>query len=138
MRKEVLIAILVGALSGLAVAFGIWRANQALAPKVAPTPSPTPQEETVRQGLIVTEPESGVVVSQDRITVRGSATAGSTIVILTNLGEIILEARGDGIFEQEVELEGGANEIKVVAFDPQGNREEKTLTVVFSTEFPEQ
>lgn len=136
MRKEVLVAILIGALLGLVVAFGIWSANQALAPKVLPSPPPTPEERAVQQGLIVTEPESGAVVSRDRITVRGSASLSSTVVILTNLNEIIAEVASDGSFNQEVELEGGPNEIKVVAYDGEGNREEITLIVVYSTEFP--
>lgn len=136
MRKEVLVAIIIGGLLGLAVAFGIWRANKALAPKtqVEPFPSPVAQEE--KSELIVTSPESGSVVSENKVLVQGSATPNATIVILYNEGEIIVQADEAGSFEQEVELSGGANEIKVAAYDEQGNQKEKTITVVYSTEFP--
>lgn len=135
MRKEVLLAIVVGALLGLVVAFGIWRANQAFTPQENnSTPQPQVQEEQ-QEGLTITEPEDGVIVAEETITIKGRAAPLASIVILTNLNEIILQAGEDGNFEQEVELEGGANEITLIAYDNQGNKEEKTLTIVFSTEF---
>lgn len=136
MRKEVLVAITIGALLGLAVAFGIFRANQALTPKTQTLPSPVPQQEEQSSGLIVTSPENERVTSEDKVVLRGSTTPAATVVILYNLGEVIVEARADGTFEQEIELEGGANEIKVISIDDQGASQEQTITVVYSTEFP--
>lgn len=137
MRKEVLIAIVIGATLGLAVAFGIWQANRSLGPKPQTTPSPTPQVIEEKSELIVTSPEDGAVVSEDKVLVRGAASPNATIVILYNQGEIIAQAQADGSFEQELELSGGANELRVVAYDAEGNKEEKTIAVVYSTEFPE-
>lgn len=136
MRKEVLVAILVGAALGLVVAFGIWRANQAFAPQGTET---TPQpliEQKQERGLVINEPEDGTIVAEDSLTVGGKARPAATIVILTNLSEIIIQADQGGNFEQDAKLEGGANEIIVAAYDQEGNKEEKTITVVFSTEFP--
>lgn len=139
MRKEVLVAVVIGAVLGLAIAFGIWRANQAFSPKekiATETETPAPQEEVAEGQLVIAQPQTGALVSQDKITVKGSAQPGSTIVILTNSGEAITTAGLSGNFEQEVELSGGANEITVVAYDKDGNESRKTVTVVYSTEFP--
>lgn len=139
MRKEVLVAVVIGAVLGLAIAFGIWRANQAFAPKekiATEMEAPAPQEEITEGQLVIAQPQTGALVSQDKITVKGSSQPGSTIVILTNSGEVITTAGLSGNFEQEVELSGGANQITVIAYDKDGNQSQKTVTVVYSTEFP--
>lgn len=144
MRKEVVIAIILGAALGLSLAFAIWRANQALAPEklqteqkqISPSPVLSDTSETGTTELVVTAPENGIVVNTDTVLVRGTAVSGATIVIISNTGEIILEAGRDGSFDQSVKLEGGANQIKVEAYDSEGNKAEKIITVVYSTEFP--
>ena len=45
MRKEVLFAVIAGAIFGLVLAFGIWRANTALEPEVEPETTAESQEE---------------------------------------------------------------------------------------------
>ncbi|MAG59596.1 hypothetical protein CMO96_02285 [Candidatus Woesebacteria bacterium] len=143
MRKEVLIAIIIGVGLGSAVAFGIWRANLVLSPQNGQeqnqqaSPSPTDDIITSSQ-LVVTQPENNVVISKDEVEVQGNASPESTIVILANSGEIILEAEADGNFKETVGLEGGANEITVVAYDKEGNESRQTITVVYSTEFAEE
>lgn len=138
MRKEVLVAILVGILLGGLVAFGIWRANILLGQKkekmaeVLPTPF---EQEISASQLVITQPEDGIVVATDKTTVRGTASAGSTVVILGQSREYIANIKDDGSFEQEVILEGGANEITVIAYDASGNESKQVLTVVYSTEF---
>lgn len=132
MRKEVIIAIVVGSILGLAVAFGIWRANQALSPRQTPTPTPLSQAQLE---LLLSEPEDNLVIAEDTVTVAGSFRAGATVAILYNLGEKIIEVGADGTFSESVELEAGANEITVVGFDENGESVEKTLTAVYSTEF---
>ncbi|MDO8503423.1 MAG: Ig-like domain-containing protein [bacterium] len=140
MRKEVLVAVFIGAVLGLAIAFGIWRANQAFSPKekiATETGALTPQEEEITEGqLVIAQPQNGALVSQDKITVKGSAQPGSMIVILTNSGEAVTTALLSGNFEQEVELAGGANQISVIAYDKDGNQSQKTVVIVYSTEFP--
>ena len=88
--------------------------------------------------MVVTQPENNVVISKDEVEVQGNASPESTIVILANSGEIILEAEADGNFKETVGLEGGANEITVVAYDKEGNESRQTITVVYSTEFAEE
>lgn len=142
-RKEIAIAILVGCLIGLAVAFGIWRAKQAFRPVSQKNEQPLPQTSKATQtnknssgNLLVTSPERDSVVSEEQVLVQGSASPNAIIVILAASGEIISQAKEDGSFSEEVKLVGGPNEIKITAYDKEGNKTQTTLTIVYSTEFP--
>lgn len=142
MRKEVLFAVIIGVLLGGIVAFGVWRANLALVSQKNQVQSENPttpktEEEIATSQLVITEPENNLVVASDKITIKGSATPGATIVILANSGETIFEAGADGSLEHEVGLVGGANKITVVAYDKDGNESKQTLNIVYSTEFGE-
>jgi len=136
-RKEVLIAIIIGFGLGLVITFGIWTANKALkeaapeetlAPEVVIEPTPVPAF-----SLTVISPEDNSISVEETIEVSGSTTSGAIVVILYQEGEKILEADSEGKFSSEITLAGGPNEIKVTAYDQEGNEAEKTLTVVYST-----
>ncbi len=137
MRKEVIIAILIGFGLGLVITFGIWTANRAL--QEAPseeTTNTTPVEETTPTNafsLIVNEPEDNSISAEEKITLSGSTRPGGVVVVLYEEGEKILEANEEGEFKTEITLVGGSNEIKVSAYDNEGNEVSQTLTVVYST-----
>lgn len=141
MRKEVLVAIIVGVLLGSAVAFGIWRVNSYLASKQNSTSSteqsPLQQEEkpVSTSQLIITQPEDNSVSSKNSVTIKGSAAPNSTIVIIGNSSELMTQSGSDGSFEQDIDLDGGANNITIIAYDDQGNESKQSLIVVYSTEF---
>lgn len=143
MRKEVLFAVIIGVLLGAIVAFGVWRANLALVSQknqgqTQSSPTLKAEEEIKTSQLVITEPENNLVVSSDKITIKGSAQPLSTIVILANSENTIFEAGSDGSIEQEVELVGGPNKIIVIAYDKDGNESKQTLNIVYSTEFEEE
>lgn len=138
MRKEVLIAIILGAALGIVIAFGVWRANIALAPKkevqVEVQPSPTSLPTFT---LTITSPQADSVVQESTISVTGTTKSKASVTIQYDKGEQIVIAEEDGSFTSEVELVAGANTINISSFDEEGESSEKVLTVVFSTEFPE-
>lgn len=139
MRKEVLIAIIIGFALGLVITFGIWTANKALketAPKKEapeefveeqiPTPTPT-------QLLVITSPEDNSISNKEKIEVSGKTFPQAVVVVLYEEGEKIIETDEEGNFNTEIALVGGANEITVTAYDKDGNEVSKSLTVVYST-----
>lgn len=142
MRKEVLAAIIIGITLGAVVAFGIWRAKSYLSPRqISPAateqntqPETHNQENTANSDLVVTQPEENTVSPTDKITVKGSANPKSTVVIISNGDQQIIDAKDDGSFEQEISLDAGPNEINVTAYDDQGNEATQTMIVVYSTE----
>ncbi len=136
MRKEVIIAIIIGFGLVLDITFGIWTANRALQETPTEEPAPTPVVEvspTPAFSLTINEPENNSISSEEKIILSGSNAAGAIIVILYEEGEKILEVDEEGNFETEITLVGGANEIKVSAYDSEGNETSQTLTVVYST-----
>lgn len=145
MRKEVLVAIILGVGLGAIVAFGVWRANSILSPKVKQamqTPinnasnTNQPSNGNSVSDLILTQPEDNLVVSKDKLTIKGSASPNSTVVIISSEDQIITESQNDGTFEEEVLLASGLNEVQVLSYDDKGNESKKSLNVVYSTEFP--
>lgn len=139
MRKEVVIAICVGFVIGLIITFGIYTANRALKqksqpiaelPKVDALPSPTVVSGPL---LEISEPENNLVVKKNKITVSGKTDPKITLAILAEDYEDILLSDEEGVFSSEVPLTGGANEIKVVAINKNGEKEEKVITIVYTT-----
>lgn len=138
MRREVVIAIILGVGLGVLVAFGVWRANLALNSK---NPLSSPQAQVLQNqdsqnssNLIVLQPEVDSVTSTASVIVKGSATPKAIVAISTNTDNEIVQAGLDGSFEKEVSLSGGPNEIIVKSYDEQGNESQQKLTVVYSTE----
>lgn len=141
MRKEVLIAIIIGFALGLVITFGVWTANRAIketAPQEEgpaeeveveePTPTPIPQ-----LSLTITAPKDNSISNEEKIEVSGKTAPQAIVVILYQEGEKILEADEKGSFDTEITLAGGANEIEISAHDQEGNETTQILTVVYST-----
>jgi len=138
MKKEVLIAIIIGFALGLVITFGIRTANKALketAPKQEAQveieePAPTP---TAGLLLTITSPEDNSISDQETIEVSGKTSTEAVVVILYPKGEKILEADEKGNFSTEISLAGGNNEIEISAHDLEGNDASQVLTVIYST-----
>ncbi len=136
MRKEVLVAILLGCAVGAVVAFGLWRANKALQEKPQQfIQNQTPKnKEPQPDSLVVASPEKDIVVSEAKVNVEGTTKSESLVTISTAKQDVVVEANAKGEFSAEIELDAGANLIKVVSVDKEGNKEEIELAVVYSTE----
>ena len=138
MKKEVIIAISVGLVLGLIITFGIYIANQAVKKQNQTTnlPSngthPSPSATTAGK-LEITEPEDNLVVSQSKITVSGITEAKNAVAVLTEKSEELVLADEEGVFSSEVVLVSGANEIKIISIDKNNQKQEKILTIVYTT-----
>jgi len=137
MRKEVLIAIIIGFGLGLVITFGIWTANKALK-ETAPTTTPTEEVEVTPTPiptleLVITSPENNTISEEEIIEISGQAVPKAIIAITYPEGEKLFEADEDGSFSTEISLVGGDNLIEISAFNEEGDEATKTLTVVYST-----
>ena len=140
MKKEVIIAVLLGISLGFVVTFGIWKARVALKtlpPKVSLTPTPTatssPPLAPASPELVITSPRDFGLTSKENITVDGKAEPNSPVIILTEDKYYSTISDEKGNFSQEIVLIGGENEIFVANFDKDGNDHTASLTIVFST-----
>jgi len=142
MKKEILIAIIIGFILGLVITFGIWTANKSLQENTQtqttevnesqPIVETSPTEEG-QISLIISSPENNTIVNQAKVEISGQTVAQATVIILFEEGEEVFQVDEKGEFSQEINLVGGANEIKITAFDAEGNETNKTLNLVYSS-----
>jgi len=144
MKKEVLLAIIIGFALGLVITFGVWKANKALkeaAPKQQLPAKQAQEEEKVSSptpapaqlSLAITSPEDNSIINKEKVNISGKTSSEATIVITYEEGEKIIETDENGNFSAEITLVGGANEVTVSAYDEEGNEATKTLNLVYST-----
>lgn len=136
MKKEVILAIVIGFAIGLLITFGIYTARTALenAPSnPSPQPSTSPQTSDTQSTLTITTPANEALVDTATIPLEGSTTPEAIITIITPQGQQIITTDSAGDFATEIELAGGSNEIVISAFTKEGTKTETTLTVVYST-----
>lgn len=140
MKKEILIAIIIGFILGLIITFGIWTANKSLkngnqnkqeTGQVTPTPTPSLNEEGI--SLQITSPTNNDIISQEDITIEGQTKPQAIVAIIYQEGDQLIQADNQGNFSAEITLTGGANEIKISAYDDQNNSIEKSLDIIYST-----
>jgi hypothetical protein len=139
MRKEIIIAIGIGFILGLIITFGIYRANRALKQQKTPNnnlptngnpSSPLPSPLVF---LEIIEPENHSVVNKSKITVSGKTDPKASVVFLSEDDEDLVLADEEGVFSGEVPLVSGANEIKIISLSKSGEKQEKILSIVYTT-----
>ncbi len=140
MKKEVFIVIIIGVFIGITVAFGIYTAQKALENQKQSLEKKDNIENIVDQTtkqenhfLIVEEPLDESVHSSETITVSGQTSPEAVITIITQENELLFTADQDGNFSAQISLVGGANQITISSFNQLGEKEEVSLTVVYST-----
>jgi hypothetical protein len=140
MKKEVLIAVVLGIIVGLVITFGMYTANTALQRKAqqikdaSPTPTPTSElQNGQNSSIIVYGPEDNMLTDKDKVQLSGSTDPNAIVVIFVNDKETITTADGKGNFSAELSLVGGSNIITTIATDTNGKQNQDQRAVVFST-----
>lgn len=139
MKKEVLIAILVGFSLGLIITYGVYRAQKSITQKAAQdeaveTQEPTAQNnEPINNLLSITQPENGTITDKDTITVGGIAQKNALVTVINKIDEKATQADELGNFTIDLKLEQGPNHITISTFNEKGVRQEKELYVVYSS-----
>ncbi len=140
MRKEVLLAILIGLVMGLFITYGVYQARQAGdqqaatdIQKLEQEPEPTPLVEKSGK-LAVYNPEDETVVDSSTIKVTGKADVDSYLVIYVNDSPEIIKADETGNFSKEVELKQLSNIITVHSINEDGEKHKVRKTVLFHPE----
>jgi hypothetical protein len=152
MKKEVLLSIIIGIVLGFGIMGFAWANRNGklinLSQKIASvssqeeetlkeeTVSPTPTiltENNQDVELVITEPENEIVISQEKLIIKGKTQSLATVVVIWEEGEDILVADKDGLFETQITLLGGPNEIEITAYGENDNETKKILTITYST-----
>lgn len=134
MKKEMLIAIVIGFLLGLIITFGVYRLRVAANRKMStPIPSPTMSASPTTTDSLVTihSPAEGAIQEEKSATVTGSTIPDSYVVLFVNNTEYIRQSDESGNFSFDVELADGSNllTINVLTDDGQVITKERTVIV---------
>jgi hypothetical protein len=138
MRKEILLAIFVGLLVGLAITFGVYTVRQHMlrsktvseieaSRQLTATATPQPQ-----LTLALNEPSENLITDKTAVPVAGRAIPMSYVVIMVGTQEFITTADKDGDFAQTVNLQPDGNLITVTATTPEGKQETIARTVIYN------
>jgi len=142
MKKEVLIAIIVGFSLGLIITFGIYRAQKSLKDRAESkntTQESAQTDGTTNIALSITQPEDGSITDEDIITVGGITKKNALITIISSEDHQTTQADELGNFSVEFSLDAGENQIHITSFSDDDTKQEKTISVVYSTyEFDEE
>lgn len=136
MKKEVLIAIIVGFSLGLIITFGIYRAQKSLKDRAESknTIEESAQiEGTANIALSITQPEDGSISDEDTITIGGISKKHALITIISSEDHQATQADELGNFSVEFSLDAGENQIHITSFSDDNTKQEKTISIVYST-----
>lgn len=136
MRKEPIIAIALGSLLGLGVAFGVWKftkTTQSISQKQAQKEIEKQEENSISNaGLSILAPLDNQVFTENPIRVSGM-TSNNTFVVVNNGDNYqVLKANADGSFETEARLGGGIENIQVWALETEPKQ--VNVPVVFTAQ----
>lgn len=148
MIKELFLAIILGALLG----FGLTGSYFALKPQKnnhtpsltttsAPTTtsispsniSPTPTESSNSLKVSIDSPLNQSIVAASKIDLKGSSGPEVSLIIQTPTRTYQTTTDKNGGFSIEIDLESGANIVKVTAIDSELNQADTTLLITYST-----
>lgn len=140
MRKEVLLAILIGASLGLLITFAVYQSRRSVSEtqkdQVQEVLSNHANNEEVDNGqLAITSPENNLIVDSQRLIVSGNTQANNFVVIFVNNEEIITNADESGNFSKEVRLNQGGNVLVIYAINQDGLVSQNTRTVIVDADF---
>lgn len=144
MKKEVLIAVILGLVGGLIITVGMYRARQAgqtanpeATFQVLASPAaniPTQTSAPSQSGLTVSSPTQDALVFTPTLNITGATQAEIPVVILHNEKEIIVFSDKQGNFSAQATLSSGANIFTIKAMLAGQNSVETTRTVVYARE----
>jgi hypothetical protein len=135
MKKEVIIAIIIGIGIGLVITFGIKTAQQSLSKELQ-----NPQPEVVSttseinavpsHSLLLVSPRDLSIIAADEIDISGSTTPFSLIGIISNSDQNTVMSDMQGNFSTTLSLVPGVNIIKATSITNTGEQAVETRKIV--------
>lgn len=143
MRKEVILAVIIGVLLGGVILYGINLANNSsktdsvnsdFDENSQTSPSPTKNQENQ---IIFISPLNNSVVTEAQVTLKGTAKPNSNLAIVTENDDILTTTNGTGNFSSNINLILGENLITVTVVDENQATSSASIYVIRTTTLPE-
>ncbi|NCN06670.1 MAG: hypothetical protein GW946_02390 [Candidatus Pacebacteria bacterium] len=138
MKKEILLAIIIGLAFGLVITYGLYRVRKATqsakTQPISTTAPTTPTEEpAVAAQLTILHPEDNTVQEESSTTVTGTALPDTIIVLFANDMEYITTSDASGNFSFTVDLDEGSTILTVHAVNEDGETVTAQRAIVVSS-----
>lgn len=141
MRKEVLFAVIFGIILGAIILFGISLANNSVNSlnlnQSTATPSSEPANPPVKKTFEITSPQNHAVLTEKVITLYGRALPGSTLAVVSESDDLIIESSPEGTFSAQLNLIAGENTLTVTTLLKDNLTETQSITVIQTNTLPE-
>jgi hypothetical protein len=138
MRKEIILAIVLGLILGAIIVFGYWRANQVNQPPVDSSDNqqdlPTQTNNSDQSLLTILAPHDGDIFDVTTVTISGTTLPSARVIIVSENEQLFVVPNEQGYFNDEISLDGGVNRIQISAIDTNGQRVDKVIQLVYTTE----
>jgi len=135
MLKEFILAIIFGSLIGFGASSAIVTINQKKPsnPSVS-SPTSTPIPTTVSTpALTIDSPQNESLVSKANITLKGSTSPNSFVLVTTTEDSYQTTADSSGSFSLDLSLSLGANILKIKSISPDNSENNLELLITYST-----
>jgi hypothetical protein len=146
MIKELILALIIGAILGLGVtgSYLSYKGKQTPSsdkplvtePTLIPTISTAPtikKDQEPNNPLTIISPSNNSLVSSANLSISGTTTPNSQIIIATAANIFTGQSDPKGKFSLPIKLESGFNIIKISSIDPQNNQFDHQLNITYST-----
>ncbi len=136
MKKEVILAILIGLGMGLFITYGVYRFRTSLSEtpttdlELATEPSPATTSDPAL--IAIHNPENGTVQPGSETTVTGTTSENAHVVLFVNNDDYISTSDATGNFSFSVELEDGVNVLSVHVLDETGTTATDERVIIVS------
>lgn len=136
MKKEVIIAIIIGITIGTIITLGVHIAQKSLAENNIPPTNPTTPSITISpsqavHNLIITSPNNDSVTEQSEIEIIGNTSPNSLLSVISDTHQAVGSADIEGNFELSFTLSSGANQIIIKSFDQNGQEASQEIEVIY-------
>lgn len=143
MRKEVILAVIIGILLGGVILYGINLANDSSRlnqsgndsennTQVTPSTTKKPDNQ-----VSIIFPQDHAVITDAQLTLKGSTKANSNIAIVTESDDILTMSDNNGNFSSIINLISGENLITVTAVDEKLATSSSAIYVIRTATLPE-
>lgn len=138
MKKEVLVAILVGFIIGLIITFGIYQAQKMYLDPQTISETLTPPQETSNPDdqvnaheLRIVSPQDNEIMDSKTISITGFTTPLSYVTVVSDFSEASTQASNAGSFTVDIELDELANVLTLTSITETGQITQESITITY-------
>ena len=138
--RDAILVGLIGFFLGGFFAFSLWAFNRAYQYKkyttnaVSELKRPTPTIIAEKFTLNIASPEEETVTADGKIVISGKTSLPATIIVFGGEKEVFAQTDKQNGFSAEVPLDGGLNELVIIAQNKKGEEIIENRTVTYSLE----